>query len=124
MQWYLEVLKKYFVFDGRAHRTEFWMFILVNAVVGIILAILDIALGTDGEYGGLLGSLYSLAVLLPSLGAGARRLHDTGRSGWWQLIGLIPLIGLIVLIVWWAKAGEPQTNEWGRNPWDGPQPVV
>ncbi len=54
---------------------------------------------------------------------GARRLHDTGRSGWWQLLGLIPIAGLIVLIVWWAKEGEPEPNTWGPNPWAAPQPA-
>jgi hypothetical protein len=54
---------------------------------------------------------------------GARRLHDIGRSGWWQLLVLIPLIGAIVLIVWFAQKGDPSPNEYGPNPWHGPQPV-
>jgi len=119
MQWYVAVIKKYTVFEGRAHRTEFWMFALVNFIIGAVLAILDAALGTSS----VLGGIYSLAVLLPSLAVGVRRLHDTGRSGWWLLLGLIPLIGLIVLIVWWATEGERSTNQYGPNPWDGPQPV-
>lgn len=99
------------------------MFMLVNVIISIVLAVLDIALGTDGDYDGVLGTLYSLAVLVPSLAVGARRLHGIGRTGWWQLLGIIPLVGLIVLIVWWAKAGEPSPNEWRSNPWDAPQPV-
>jgi uncharacterized membrane protein YhaH (DUF805 family) len=123
VQWYLEVLKKYASFDGRAHRTEFWMFTLVNIIVGMILSILDVSIGTSGDFGGLLSGIYGLAVLVPSIAVGARRLHDIGRSGWWLLIALIPLIGSIILIVWWATAGKSSPNEWGPNPWDGPQPV-
>lgn len=123
MQWYLEVLKKYAVFEGRAHRTEFWMFVLVSLIIGLVLTIVDVSIGTYGDYGGLLNGIYSLAILVPSIAVGARRLHDIGRTGWWQLLALIPVIGTIILIVWWAKAGEPAPNEWGRNPWDGPQPV-
>ncbi len=122
-QWYVEVLKKYAVFDGRAHRTEFWMFVLVSVIVSIGLAILDAILGTNSAGTGLLQSLYGLAVIIPSLAVGARRLHDIGKSGWWQLLGLIPLIGIIVLIVWWAQEGHSGSNEHGANPWDGPQPV-
>jgi uncharacterized membrane protein YhaH (DUF805 family) len=123
VQWYLEVFKKYAVFDGRAHRTEFWMFVLVSVIISVILAVLDAVLGTNGAGSGLLQGLYGLAVLVPSLAVGARRLHDIGRSGWWQLLVLIPLIGAIVLIVWFAQKGDPSPNEHGPNPWDGPQPV-
>jgi uncharacterized membrane protein YhaH (DUF805 family) len=124
MGWYLEVLKKYATFDGRAHRTEFWMFVLVNIVISIGLNIVDAVIGTNGEYGGgVLSSIYSLAVLIPTLAVGARRLHDIGKSGWWQLIALIPIVGAIVLIVWFATKGKGGANEHGPNPWDGPQPV-
>lgn len=123
MTWYLAVLKRYGGFDDRAHRTEFWMFMLWGAVVSIALVILDAVIGTENEYGGLLSGIYAIATIVPSLAVGARRLHDIGRSGWWQLIGLIPLIGLIVLIVWWARDGEAARNEWGGNPWEGAQPA-
>jgi len=123
MRWYVEVLRKYATFEGRAHRTEFWMFVLWSLVISLALSIVDYAIGTDGEYIGLLSGIYSLAVLLPSLAAGARRLHDTGRTGWWQLLSIIPLLGLIPLIVFWAKEGERGPNEHGPNPWEGPQPV-
>lgn len=123
MGWYLEVLKKYTVFDGRAHRTEFWMFTLVNIIVSVALSIVDAVIGTGGDYGGLLSGIYGLAVLIPSLAVGARRLHDTGRSGWWQLLALIPIVGAIILIVWFATKGHESENEHGPNPWDGPQPV-
>jgi uncharacterized membrane protein YhaH (DUF805 family) len=124
VQWYLEVLKKYVVFDGRAHRTEFWMFVLVNLIISILLTIVDAAIGTYGAGGGLLSGIYSLAVLLPSLAVGARRLHDIGRSGWWLLLGLIPIVGIIILIVWWVQEGDAAPNEYGPNPWGTtPQPA-
>ena len=123
MQWYLEVLRKYAQFEGRAHRTEFWLFVLVNVAISFALSIVDYVIGTDTEFGGVLSGIYGLAVLVPSLAVGTRRLHDIGRWGWWQLLLLIPLVGLIILIVWWAKEGEPQPNTWGPNPWAGPQPV-
>ena len=96
MRWYLEVMSKYAQFEGRAHRTEFWLFMLVSVSISIVLSIADAILGTRNDYFGLLSGIYGLAVLVPSLAVGARRLHDTGRSGWWQLIGLIPIVGLIV----------------------------
>ena len=125
MQWYLKVLRQYADFSGRARRTEFWMFVLFNAIALIILTILDNLLGLSSSSmgggsiyvsGGILTAIYQLAVLIPSLAVGARRLHDTGRSGWWQLIALIPLVGAIILIVFWATDGEPAPNQHGVNP--------
>lgn len=111
MNWYIDVIKRYFDFNGRARRQEFWMFSLINFVILVVLAI--VANMIDFPY---LMNLYQLAVLLPSLGVGARRLHDTGKSGWWQLIGIVPLIGIIVLIVFWAKDSDPGDNQYGANP--------
>jgi uncharacterized membrane protein YhaH (DUF805 family) len=99
------------------------MFTLVSVIISIVLGVADQILGLGAANIGILGLVYSLAVIVPTLAVGARRLHDTGRSGWWQLLGLIPVIGIIVLIVWWATDGAPSPNDWGRNPWDGPQPV-
>ncbi|MEV4612571.1 DUF805 domain-containing protein [Kitasatospora sp. NPDC049258] len=112
MDWYLAVVKNYVGFNGRARRQEFWMFALFNIIASIVLAIVDGIAGTSG----LLGGLYSLAVLLPSLAVGFRRLHDTGRSAWWLLIALVPLIGSIILIVFWATEGQPNDNQYGPNP--------
>lgn len=111
MEWYLKVLRQYADFAGRARRKEYWMFTLISLVVSIVLAILDNALGTV-----LLGLLYWVAVLVPGLAVVVRRLHDTGRSAWWLLIGLIPLIGAIVLVVFLATDGERQPNAYGRDP--------
>lgn len=118
MNWYLDVLKKYAVFSGRARRKEYWMFVLFNILAFIVLAIVDNLTGTFNPlYGvGLLGGLYSLAVLLPSIGVGVRRLHDTDRSGWWLLISVIPLIGGIILLVFFCLDSTPGENRFGPNP--------
>jgi uncharacterized membrane protein YhaH (DUF805 family) len=117
MQWYTDVIKKYVVFSGRARRKEFWMFVLFNVTISIILGFIDRLIGTDyGRGNGVLGTIYSLAVLLPSLGVTWRRLHDTNRSGWWILIGLIPIIGWIVLLVFYAQEGKPGDNQYGPDP--------
>ena len=105
MNWYLEVLKKYAVFDGRARRTEFWLFVLFNGIIGFILSFVSI-----------LEILYMLAVFIPSLAVGARRLHDTGRSGWWMLISFVPLIGAIVLLVFFVQDSQECDNQYGPNP--------
>jgi uncharacterized membrane protein YhaH (DUF805 family) len=117
MQWYLKVLRQYADFTGRARRTEYWMFTLVSAGISVVLTVLDIVLESSlGGGVGLLSGLYALAVLLPSLAVGARRLHDIGRTGWWLLIGIIPLIGTIVLIVFFATEGDRQANSYGPDP--------
>lgn len=122
MNWYLDVLKKYAVFTGRARRKEYWMFFLFNLIVSVVLAVVDSFTGTFSESLGigLLGGLYALGVLLPSIGVSIRRLHDTDRSGWWLLIGLIPLIGAIVLLVFMVLDGTPGPNRFGPNPKETP----
>ena len=112
MNWYLDVLKKYAVFSGRARRKEFWMFFLFNFLIALGLGIIEGIIGT----GGLLGGLYGLGVLIPGLAVSVRRLHDTNRSGWWLLIGLVPLIGLIVLIVFYVQDSDAADNAFGPNP--------
>ncbi|MFI9117136.1 DUF805 domain-containing protein [Streptomyces venezuelae] len=111
MNWYLEVLKKYVVFNGRARRKEFWMFELINVIISIVLTVVDLSLDMQ-----LLSTIYSLAIFLPSLAVTVRRLHDTGRSGWWVLIGLVPLVGFIVLLVFACTEGDQHENEHGPNP--------
>jgi len=118
MNWYLTVLKKYAVFGGRARRKEYWMFLLFNIIFTIVAVILDNVLGTAIEnlgYG-LFYILYGLAVLLPALAVTVRRLHDTGKSGWWIFISLIPLIGAIWLLVLLATDSQPGKNQYGPNP--------
>lgn len=117
MQWYLEVLKKYVVFSGRARRKELWMFTLFSFIISMILGTIDNIIGTTNSTGsGLLSSIYGLAVLLPSLAVGARRLHDTGRSAGWLFIALLPVIGWIILIVFYVQEGQPGDNQHGPDP--------
>jgi uncharacterized membrane protein YhaH (DUF805 family) len=114
LNWYLAVLKKYTVFNGRAGRPEFWWFTLASLIVSIVLEIIGAII--NGASGGrALTGLYSLAVLLPSLGVGIRRLHDTDRSGWWLLIALIPVVGWIILIVFYASRGTAGANRYGAE---------
>lgn len=110
---YLAVLRKYVEFSGRAKRREYWMFFLVNLVISIILSFIDRAIGLTSDTGvGLLSGVYGLAVLLPSLAVTVRRLHDTGRTGWWVLIVLVPLIGWIVLLIFMVLDSTAD-NEYG-----------
>ncbi|HEX5082398.1 MAG TPA: DUF805 domain-containing protein [Blastocatellia bacterium] len=118
MNWYLDVLRKYAEFSGRAKRKEYWMFILFNAIFFSILMFIDRMLGTLSAQGGigLLSGLYLLAVLLPSIAVTVRRLHDTGRSGWWILIYLFPIVGPIILLVFMLQDSAPGYNQHGPNP--------
>lgn len=98
--------QKYADFNGRAKRPEFWWFVL-------FLFLVSLALGVVSD---VLSALFSLATLIPSLAAGARRLHDTGRSGWLQLLGLIPILGWLVLIYFCAQEGNAADNQYGAPP--------
>ncbi|GAA6153560.1 DUF805 domain-containing protein [Pseudoteredinibacter isoporae] len=110
MEYFMDAIKRYADFSGRARRKQYWMYILFYIIFSIVVSIVDSILGTA-----FLGAIYGLALLVPSLAIGARRLHDTGRSGWWQLLYLIPLIGLIVMIVFLVQDSHPD-NEYGPNP--------
>jgi uncharacterized membrane protein YhaH (DUF805 family) len=98
-------LKKFAVFNGRARRQEFWFFVLASFVAGCVVGWIPV-----------IGWLFSLALLVPSITVGVRRLHDTGRSGWTELLGLIPLAGIIILIVFWVQEGTAGENKYGPNP--------
>ena len=113
MNWYLEVLKKYAEFTGRARRTEYWMFFLFNLIIAAVL--LGVEMAVFGGPGVLYG-IYMLAILLPALGVTVRRLHDTGRTGWWVLVWLIPIVGPIVILVFMVLDSQPGDNEYGPNP--------
>jgi uncharacterized membrane protein YhaH (DUF805 family) len=102
---FIGTLKKYAVFDGRARRQEFWIFFLASFVVSCVVGWIPV-----------IGWLISLAFFVPSIAVGTRRLHDTGRSGWLQLLALIPLVGLIILIVFWVQEGTAGQNKYGSNP--------
>ena len=104
-------LKNYVNFEGRSGRKEFWYAFLFNFVICFIL-------GLFGRVGSILSCVWSLAVLLPFLGVGARRLHDINKSGWLLLLALIPLVGEIILIIWWAREGDNAENQYGPVPED------
>jgi uncharacterized membrane protein YhaH (DUF805 family) len=111
MNWYLEVLKKYAVFRGRARRREYWYFVLFNLIISIILIIIDYMINSS-----ILVTLYSLGVLIPSIAVTVRRLHDTDRRGWWIFISLIPIIGAIVLLIFMVLDSQKGENRFGPNP--------
>lgn len=111
MNWYLAVLKKYTTFSGRARRKEYWMFTLFNIIAACIAMVIDGVLGGTG----IVTIIYVLATLLPSLAVTVRRLHDTGRSAWWLLLGLVPFVS-IVLIIFMCLEGQLQSNQYGDNP--------
>lgn len=111
MNWYMAVLKNYAVFHGRARRKEYWMFFLVNMVIAVLLELLDAALGTM-----FIGMVYSLLVLIPGVAVTIRRLHDTGRSGWWFLVLFVPVIGVLVMLIFTLFDSEEGDNRYGPNP--------
>ncbi len=137
MEWYIKVLKNYANFKGRARRKEYWMFVLINVIIYIAFMILIIiievisgviyvsdlkiiitslmTLFTVTPFSVIL-SLYVLAILVPSLAVSVRRLHDIGKSGWFILISLIPIVGTIILLVWACQESMPEANEYGENP--------
>jgi uncharacterized membrane protein YhaH (DUF805 family) len=118
MKWFVKCMKQYTDFGGRARRTEFWMFVLFNFIFAIVASILDSAIGS--KIGiiqiGVIGLIYSLAVLIPGLAVSVRRLHDIGKSGWMILINLIPFIGWVWFIVLMIKDSQPGENKYGPNP--------
>jgi len=118
MSWFLAVLRQYATFKGRARRKEYWMFVLVYVALYVALILVDGLTGTFdmGTERGLLGSLFLLGTLVPSLAVAVRRLHDTDRSGWWLLFGLIPLVGQAVLLYCLIQEGDEGRNDYGLDP--------
>jgi uncharacterized membrane protein YhaH (DUF805 family) len=106
-------LNKYATFSGRAIRSEYWYFFLFLMIVNIVASVLDSTIFGDMP---VLYLIATLVLLVPSIAAGVRRLHDTDKSGWWLLLGLIPVIGAIVLIVFFCQRGTVGTNQFGPNP--------
>lgn len=111
VNWFIEVLKKYAVFSGRARRKEYWMFTLFYLIFEIVF----MAVGYAIDFPALVGVLV-VALLLPSLAVTVRRLHDTDRSGWWILIGIVPLVGFIVMLVFLCSDTQPGANKYGPSP--------
>jgi uncharacterized membrane protein YhaH (DUF805 family) len=118
MEWYLTVLKKYAEFGGRSRRKEYWMYALINMVIVFVVEIAAFAMMKNAVGMILFGVLgiYCLATVIPSLAVGIRRLHDTGKSGWWLLIGLVPFVGFIVLLIFLVQDSAPGANLYGPNP--------
>jgi len=118
MKWYFKVLENYVNFEGRARRKEYWMFVLFNMIFGTSAMVLDNVTGLAFKsigYGPIYG-IYLLAVILPSIAVGVRRLHDIGKSGGYYFIILIPIIGAIWFFVLMVTEGDAGVNEFGENP--------
>ena len=142
MEWAILPLRKYAVFSGRSRPKEYWMFVLFMIIGVLVLSFVDSALGLGGSSeryaetgpmgasagfynsGGLLTGLFGLALLIPSIAVGVRRLHDTDRSGWWLLIGLVPVVGAIVLLVFMISSGTSGPNRFGPDPIDTTDPAA
>jgi uncharacterized membrane protein YhaH (DUF805 family) len=117
MGWYMQALKKYAVFSGRARRKEYWFFLLFYVIIVVVLSVIDVMVGlTIGQGIGILSTIYMLAVLIPGIAVLVRRLHDIDRTGWWVLIGFIPIIGPLVLLIFALLPGTPGTNTYGEDP--------
>jgi uncharacterized membrane protein YhaH (DUF805 family) len=114
INWYIAVLKKYAVFQGRASRKEFWTFMFVNFVIMFAIALIE-----GGEGIPVIGYAYSFAVLVPSFAVGVRRLHDTGKSGWWILLTLVPLAP-VILLIFYVMDSQDGENQYGASPKDIP----
>lgn len=113
MDHFIGVLKKYTVFDGRASRAEYWFFVLFSLLITIGLSIVSFLIGDEKN---VIGLLFSLAVLIPSIAVAIRRLHDTNKSGWWLLISFVPFVGGIVLLVLLLLGGDSGANNYGPKP--------
>ncbi|MEU5540436.1 DUF805 domain-containing protein [Streptomyces sp. NPDC020362] len=118
MSWFIEALKKYAVFSGRARRKEYWMFALFSGIIYAVLAIVAVVSKTPALLA--LPGIFYIGILLPSLAVGVRRLHDTGRSGWWLLFALVPLAGPITLLVFTCTDSQAGANQYGPNPKEAP----
>ena len=122
MAWYLLAWQRATDFSGRSRRTEYWMFQLFNVLVGLALGLVAFAVGaTSSEQDGLkvftiCVGIFGLVSFIPALSITIRRLHDTGRSGWWYLIAFVPLIGVLILFVFTLLDSDPDRNEYGPNP--------
>jgi len=109
------VLTGYVNFRGRACRSEYWWFFLFFFLASIVIAAIEVAMGIDPDVGPF-STIFGLAMVLPGLAVGVRRLHDIDRSGWWLLVWFVPLVGFIIVLVWACKRGSPEANRFGPDP--------
>lgn len=118
MNWYFAVLSKYVQFQGRSRRKEFWFFTLINAFISMACGLIDstLQLPTVVEGYGILAALYAAFAFIPTVAVTVRRLHDQDRTGWWALIMLIPIIGILVLLYFMLQDSKAGSNRFGSNP--------
>lgn len=109
------VLSQYATFSGRARRSEYWWYYLFYVIVVVVADIIDVIIGTAGTYGGLISGLAGLALLVPTIAVSVRRFHDISKSGWFILLFLIPIVGLVLWLIWFTQDSHPD-NKYGANP--------
>lgn len=109
---------KFATFQGRARRSEYWFFMLFLILASTVFTIIDATTGI-----GVLSLIFSLVTLIPVIAVSVRRLHDTNRSGWWYLLFLVPLVGAIVLIIWFCTKGTAGDNRFGADPVEATVPA-
>ncbi|MGD1065460.1 MAG: DUF805 domain-containing protein [Vulcanimicrobiaceae bacterium] len=114
VNWYLTVLRKYTVFQGRSGRAEFWWFTLMNVIVAFVLLMAFGAISRN--LGSAIVTIYELLILLPTLGLAIRRLHDINKSGWWIFISFVPFVGGLILLIFYILPGTPGENQFGPSP--------
>ncbi|MBL4628263.1 MAG: DUF805 domain-containing protein [Roseicyclus sp.] len=107
--------QNYANFSGRARRSEYWWFFLFTMIVNIVAQTVDASIGLP-----ILSIIVGLGLIVPGIALAFRRMHDTGRSGWWLLIGLIPLVGFLIILFWFVQRGTVGSNEFGDDPYDAP----
>ena len=109
--YFVDVLKKQYAdFNGRATRSQYWYFVLFTVIIAFVLGFIDgLIFKTQ-----VLSLIFNLAIIIPSIALGVRRLHDLGKSGWWYLLVLIPIVGPIVLLIWFCTKGETKKNQYGE----------
>jgi len=115
IQWFIYSLKKFQDYQGRASRREYWYFVLCNVGLSLIMSFI-FPLVIDSSLSAILSALLSLALLIPASTLMIRRLHDTGRSGWWSLFNLLPIIGWLLLFIFFIQPSDPNENQWGHCP--------
>jgi uncharacterized membrane protein YhaH (DUF805 family) len=102
---------KYATFSGRAARPEYWYWVLFTLLAGLVFVVIKLRVWEEG--GEVLTFIFDIATIIPSIAVAARRLHDTDRSGWWQLLAFVPIIGWILLLIWMCQRGTPDSNRFG-----------
>lgn len=110
MEYFIDAFRKISDFSGRTNRKEYWMFVLIYFIFYVGVVVVDALLNTV-----LLAAIFTLVMIVPSISITTRRLHDTGRCGWWQLIYFVPLVGLIVMLIFLCQDSE-EDNQYGISP--------